>query len=414
MRRRVVVTGMGAVTPLGVGARTVFERWSSGVCGIEDGAGRCADFDPAEVLTRREIRRTDRYTQLALAAAAEAVEQAGWDGELPYNPERVGSVIGTGMGTLGTIQEELEAYLQSGPDATAPRRTLPRALPQAAAVRIALRHGLHGPSSTIVSACAGGAHAIGTALRLIQDGQADACVTGGAEAAIVRVAEIGFGRMGATSECGVSRPFDARRDGFVLAEGSAMLVLEEAEAAAARGADVLGEVTGYGATVDAFHITAPDPEGGGAARAIELALRDAGAEPGDVDYVNAHGTSTELNDRSETNAIKAALGEAAKRVPVSSLKSAIGHSLGAAGAIEAVATLLALRERVAPPTLGWEEREEGLDLDYVPREARRFEPRAAAARAEAAPADAGGGARAVGLSNSFGFGGHNAVLCLAA
>ncbi|MDQ3936242.1 MAG: beta-ketoacyl-ACP synthase II [Actinomycetota bacterium] len=401
-RRRVVVTGMGAVTPLGVGARAVFERWSGGVCGIVDGAGCCTDFDPGTVLTKKEVRRSDRYTQLALAAAAEAVEQAGWDGEPPYPPERVGTVIGTGMGTIGTIQGQLEAWLQHGPPAAIPPRAVTRTLPQAGSIQIALRHGLRGPSSTVVSACAAGTHAIGTALRMIQDGDADACVTGGAEAALVTVTQEGFANMQAISELGIPRPFDARRDGLVLGEGSAMLVLEEAGAAAARGAEVLGEVGGYGATADAFHLTAPDPEGDGAARAIELALREAGVRPGDVDYVNAHGTATELNDRSETMALKRALGDAAQRVPVSSLKSAIGHSLGAAGAIEAVATLIALRERVAPPTLHWEERDEGLDLDYVPGRARPFEPRAA------------GEGRAVGLSNSFGFGGHNAVLCLVA
>jgi 3-oxoacyl-[acyl-carrier-protein] synthase II len=262
-----------------------------------------------------------------------------------------------------------------------------------------MRHGFRGPNWGVVSACAAGAHAIGTAFRLVQSGEADAVVTGGAEAALTPMALAGFARMGATSREGVSRPFDARRDGFVVGEGSGVLVLEEARSAKARGADTLGELLGYGATSDAYHLTAPEPGGTGAARAITRALDDASLEPADIDYVNAHGTSTPLNDRSETDAIKAALGSHAKEIPVSSLKSAIGHLLGAGGAVEAIATVLALREGVAPPTLNWDEPEEGLDLDYTPCVAKPLRPR-------------GNGKAAVAISNSFGFGGHNAVLCL--
>jgi 3-oxoacyl-[acyl-carrier-protein] synthase II len=260
-----------------------------------------------------------------------------------------------------------------------------------------MRWGLEGPSYGTVSACAAGAHAIGTGLRMIQSGEADAVVCGGSEAALNALAEASFRAMDAISNTGVSRPFDARRDGFVMAEGAGMLVLEDAEAAEARGALVLGEIAGYGATSDAHHLTAPHPEGAGAERAIRLALADAGVEPGDVDYVNAHGTSTPLNDRTETLALKRALGERSRTVPVSSLKSSIGHLLGAAGAVEAIATLLALRDRVAPPTLNWEQADEGLDLDYVPGVAR--------------PLDLNG-KPPVAISDSFGFGGHNAVICI--
>ena len=271
-------------------------------------------------------------------------------------------------------------------------------MPNAAAGMLALRFGLHGPSHSVASACAAGADAISAAARLIRSGEADAVVTGGSEAALTPLARAAFGNMGATSPSGISRPFDARRDGFVMGEGAGVLVLEDAEVAAERGHPVLGELLGHGASSDAHHITAPQPEGAGAASAIRRALDAAGVEPHEVDYVNAHGTSTPLNDRAETMALKEALGEAADATPVSSTKSVIGHLLGAAGAVEAIVTLLALRERVAPPTVGWEERDEGMDLDYVP---------------ESRPLETNGDG-AVGISNACGFGGHNVVLCLRA
>ena len=393
-----MVTGVGAVTPLGLGATQVLERWSGGVCGVADGSGRCKDFEPGAVLSRKEIRRTDRYTQLAVAAADEAVAQAGWNGDRPYEPARVATVVGTGIGGVASLEQNVMNELRG--DRLSPH-AIANAMPNAGPAAIALRYGLKGPNFCVASACAAGASAIGSAMRLIEEGAADAAVTGGAEAPLTAATAGAFATMGATSRSGVARPFDARRDGFVLAEGAGMLVLEEAEAAIERGAEILGEVVGYGASDDAFHMASPDPTGHGAARAIELALEDAGLRPDDVDYVNAHGTATSAGDRSETEALKAALNGHAMRVPVSSLKSAIGHSLGASGAIEAVVTLLSLRARVTPPTLGWEEPEEGLDLDYVPGGARPLRPR---------PPDHG----AVGLSNSFGFGGHNAVLCLVA
>jgi 3-oxoacyl-[acyl-carrier-protein] synthase II len=265
-----------------------------------------------------------------------------------------------------------------------------------------MRHGLHGQTYGVVSACAAGAQALGAATRMIQAGDAEAAVAGGAEAAITGLASAAFAAMGATSPSGVSRPFDARRDGFVMGEGAGVVVLEEAGAAEARGARVLGEVLGYGATSDAHHLTAPEPSGREAARAIELALDDAELGAEDVDYVNAHGTATPLNDRTETEALKAALGDHAYRIPVSSTKSAIGHLLGAAGAVEAIVTVAALRRDVAPPTLGYEEPEEGLDLDYVTDGARPLRQRG----------NGNGDKPLVGISNSFGFGGHNAVLCL--
>jgi 3-oxoacyl-[acyl-carrier-protein] synthase II len=398
MSRRVVITGVGAVTPLGVGSEPLIERWSAGECGIVDGAGRCREFDPLDFLSRKEARRLDRFAQMAVASAAEALEEAGVAAELPYEPHRVGCVIGTGIGGLPSLEEQQRKLIESGPKAVSPL-AVPLMMGNAAAAAVAMRHGLHGHTYGVVSACAAGAHALGDASRIIRAGDADMVVAGGAEAAITGVATAAFVAMGATSPSGISRPFDARRDGFVMGEGAGILVLEEAEAAAARGAPVLGEILGYGATCDGFHLTAPQPEGLEAARAIGLALADAGVSAVDVDYVNAHGTSTPLNDRSETAALKLALGERAATVPVSSTKSALGHLLGAAGAVEAIATVEALRRRLAPPTLGWAEAEEGLDLDYIPDSARPLESDRE---------------RLVAISDSFGFGGHNAVLCLAA
>jgi 3-oxoacyl-[acyl-carrier-protein] synthase II len=424
MRRRVVITGVGAVTPLGMGAHTLFERWAAGEVGIAGGEAACSWFDPAALLGAKLARRTDRFAQFALVASDEAVADAGW-GETgsdasPYDPARVGCVIGTGIGGIGTIETQQDVLRDRGPGRVSPL-AVPLLMSNAAAGTVAMRHSLRGQSYGVTSACAAGAHAIGTAARMIQAGDADAVVTGGSEAALTGLARAGFAAMGATSEEGISRPFDVRRDGFIMGEGAGVLVLEEAGAAEARGARVLGEILGYGATSDAYHLTAPDPSGVGAAEAIRLALADADVAPGELSYVNAHGTSTPLNDRSETAALKTALGEAAMHVPVSSTKSSIGHLLGAAGAVEAIATVLALRERLIPPTLGFEEREEGLDLDYVPGSARVMANGNGAAAngsgnptGDSAAATNGAPTRAVGMSNSFGFGGHNAVLVLSA
>jgi 3-oxoacyl-[acyl-carrier-protein] synthase II len=398
MKRDVVVTGIGAVTPLGVGARTLHERWIAGASGIEDGEGACSEFDPTEFLSIKEVRRADRFTQFALVSSDEALAEAGWDGELPYDPARIGSIIGTGIGGIGTLTHNHQVLLEQGPGKVSPL-SIPLMMGNAGAGAVSMRHKLHGPSFATLSACAAGSHAIGESAKLIQSGAADAVVTGGSEAGLVPLARAAFSALDALSESGISRPFDVRRDGFVMGEGAAVLVLEDGEKARERGANILAYVRGYAATSDAYHLTAPDKDGAGAAEAMRIALADAGLEPADVVYVNAHGTSTPLNDRAETKAIKAALGDTAKDIPVSSTKSAIGHLLGAAGAVEAVATILALRDRIAPPTLGYEQPEEGLDLDYVPGKAR--------------PLDIDG-KPAVGLSNAFGFGGHNAVLCLEA
>ena len=398
MNREIVVTGLGAVTPLGIGARTLHERWTAGTSGIEDGEGACTEFEPTEHLTVKEVRRADRFTQMALVASDEALAEAGWDGELPYEASRVGSIIGTGIGGIGTLTQNHQVLLEQGPGKVSPL-AIPLMMGNAGSGAVAMRHKLKGPSFAPLSACAAGAHAIGEAVELIESGRADAVVAGGSEAGLVPLARAAFSALDALSPTGVSRPFDVRRDGFVMGEGAAVLILEDAEKARERGANVLAYVRGYGATTDAYHLTAPDKEGLGAAEAMRIALADAGLTPEDVVYVNAHGTSTPLNDRSETKALKLALGEVAKDIPVSSTKSAIGHLLGAAGAVEAVAMILALRDRIAPPTLGYEEPEEGMDLDYVPGQARQLRVN---------------GKAAIGLSNSFGFGGHNVVLCLEA
>jgi 3-oxoacyl-[acyl-carrier-protein] synthase II len=398
VKPRVVITGVGAVTPLGVGADSLHERWAAGECGIADGAGSCREFIPADFLSVKEIRRLDRFAQLAVVASDEAMRQAGWADGLPYDPLSTGCVLSTGIGGLGTVEAQHDVLRDKGAKMLSPLG-IPSYMPNAAVAAVSMRHGLRGQSFGVVSACSGGGHALGSALRMIQCGDAEAVLAGGSEATLTEFAIGSFNAMQALSPTGLSRPFDARRDGFVMGEGAAMLVLEEAAAAEARGAAILGELVGYGSTSDAFHLTAPAPDGGPASRAIELALADAGATPADVAYINAHGTSTPLNDPAETAAIKRALGEQdARRVPISSTKSAIGHLLGAAGAVEAVATLQVLRTRVIPPTLGYEVPDPDCDLDYVPGEARPLIP--------------ANGGPPLAISNSFAFGGHNVTLAL--
>ncbi len=397
MRRRVVITGVGAVTPLGVGADVLLRRWVAGESGIADGEGACRDFVATDHLSKKEIRRADRFAHFAMTAADEALAAGGWSEELPYAPERISCVLATGIGGLGSLEAQHDLLRDQGAKAVSPL-SVPLFMPNAGAGTLSMRYGLRGQSFSVASACAAGSHAIGVATRMIQYGDADAVLTGGGEATLTPLARASFEAAGALSPSGVSRPFDARRDGFVMGEGAGIVLLEDAERAQARGATIYGEVLGYGSTSDAFHLTAPEPEGRHAAEAIRLALRDAGLTAEQVDYVNAHGTSTPINDASETAAIKLALGEeAAQAIPVSSLKSSIGHLLGAAGAVEAIATLLALRERTLPPTVALEQQDPDLDLDYIPLSARPFAPR---------------GERPVALSNSFGFGGHNVVLCL--
>ncbi len=398
MTRAVAVTGVGAVTPLG-DASELLRRWSAGESGIVDGLGACRDFDPTTLLSKKEARRADRFTQLAIAAAEQALAAAGWSDGLPYAPERIACVIGTGIGGIGTIEEQHDVLNAAGAQRVSPL-SVPLMMGNAAAAAVAMRYGLHGQAATTVSACAAGSDAIGMALRMLRAGEADAVVTGGAESALTPLSRAAFGSMEATSPSGISRPFDARRDGFVMGEGAGVLVLEDAAAAKRRNARTYGEILGYGASSDAYHLTAPEPSGAGAVLAIERALQNAGVAADEVVYINAHGTSTPLNDRVETEVIKRAFGSRAEQLPISSTKSAIGHLLGAGGAVEAIVTLLALRERIVPPTLGYEQPDEGLDLDYVPDIGRTLR--------------LNGHSRAVAISNSFGFGGHNAVICLAA
>jgi 3-oxoacyl-[acyl-carrier-protein] synthase II len=390
MSEEVVITGRGVVSPIGEGVGdfsvALLERRS----GIADGVAACADFDPERWMTPKEARRTDRFAQLAIAAAAQAAEEAGLPGGV--EPERLGVVIGTGVGGLTTLERETLAWHERGDRAVSPQ-FVPMMMPNAAAGIVAMRLGAHGPGLSVSSACATGAHAIGEAKRMIERGDADAVLAGGTEAPLVGVCLAAFRSMGALSKTGISRPFDALRDGFVMGEGAAVLVLERAGHARARGARVLGRLAGYGASSDAHHITQPDPEGRGAVQAMTAALRDAGAVPADCGYVNAHGTSTPYNDRIETAAVHAVWNGDAP--PVSSSKSAFGHLLGAAGAVEALAALVALERRILPPTLNYEVPDPGCDLDYVPdgpREAPGLE---------------------LALSNSFGFGGQNACLALA-
>jgi 3-oxoacyl-[acyl-carrier-protein] synthase II len=396
--RQVVITGLGAVTPLGVGAHRLHERWAAGVCGIVDGAGECTEFEPSDHLSVKEVRRLDRFSQFAVVAAHEALDQADFAQELPYDPVRVGCVVATGIGGIQTVIAQHNVLRDKGTKMVSPLG-IPQLMANAATAAVSMKYGLQGQSYGVVSACSAGAHAIGSAMRMIQYGDADAVVAGGAEAALTTFASASFMAMQALSPTGICRPFDARRDGFIMGEGAGVLVLEEAEAARARGAKILGYAAGYGSTSDANHLTAPEPSGRPAAKAIELALKDAGLDPEEVAYVNAHGTSTPLNDAAETAALKLALGEErAHRVPVSSTKSAIGHLLGAAGAVEAVATVETLSTGVIPPTLGYEVPDPELDLDYVPGEAR--------------PLIARNGGPPSAISNSFAFGGHNVALVL--
>jgi 3-oxoacyl-[acyl-carrier-protein] synthase II len=388
--RAVVITGRGAVTSLGEGADPFFDALLERRSGIVDGVGAATEFDPERWMTPKEARRSDRFSQMAIAAAQQAWDEARPDG---LDPERGAVVLGTGIGGLETMQRNVQAFLEEGERAVSPM-FVPMMMPNAAAGLIAMRYGLEGPGWSLASACATGGHAIGEAKRMIERGDADLVLAGGTEAALTSVCLAAFKRMGATSRSGVSRPFDAERDGFVMGEGAAVLVLEAEEHARARGATIHGRVAGYGASNDAFHITMPHEEGRGAIKAMRSALRDAGAEPGDIGYVNAHGTSTPFNDKIETLAIKAVFG-ADDAPPVSSTKSAIGHLLGAAGAVEAVASLGAIQRGLLPPTLNLEHPDPECDLDYVPDGPRE------------AP-----GLKAV-VSNSFGFGGQNAALVLA-
>lgn len=399
MPRKVVVTGVGAVTPFGTGVRAFIDGWCSGTPAITEGEGRCAGFDASRHLSRKESHRADRFVHFAIVAADEAIHQAGWDKALPVESERVGSIIGAGFGGVNTGDAQKEVMRTEGWRRVNPL-TVPKIMGNAAAATLALRFGLGGPSFQTGAACAAGASAVANAFRLIRSGEIDACLAGGSEASLTDFSRASFRIMGAISPSGLSRPFDARRDGFVLGEGAGVLALEAEEVTRTRGATILAEVGGIGETSDSYHLTSPDPKAIAAARAIGQALAMAGFTPNDVDYINAHGTSTPLNDAAETVALKLALGsECAVKVPISSAKSAIGHLVGAAGAVEAVALIASLHERVAPPTLSYGELDPACDLDYVPEGPRALQLK---------------DGRLVGLSNSFGFGGHNSVLCMVA
>ena len=402
--RRVVVTGMGAVTPLGLNVKDTWESLKAGKNGIApitrfDAANYKArlaaevkNFDPAEYLEHNEILRTDLYTQYAVAAAQQAVEESGIEGTV--KPERFGVLFGTGIGGINTLEREHSKLLDRGP-----RRVsslfVPMMIANMAAGLIAIRHDCRGYALPAVTACASGSNAIGEAVRSIRHGDADAVISGGTEAAVNSLAVAGFVNMQALSTAEhpdeASLPFDRRRNGFVIGEGAAAFVLEEYEHARARKAKIYGEICGYGSTCDAYHITAPHPEARGGAQAMVDAMREAGYTEGELVYINAHGTGTPTNDPVETLAIKKALGDRASLALVSSTKSMTGHMLGAAGAVEAMACLLALKEGVIPPTINLKEQDEACDLNCVPGEAVRAEVTLA-------------------LSNSLGFGGHNACL----
>jgi 3-oxoacyl-[acyl-carrier-protein] synthase II len=385
----IAITGRGVVTSIAEGPDAFFDALLDRQSGIVDGGAPCSEFDPTSAMTPKEARRSDRYTQFAVCAAAQAIEEAGLpDG---VDPERLAVLVGTGVGGLKTLEDECRAFIDGGVRAVSPL-FVPMMMPNAAAGMIAISLGAHGPGFSVSSACATGSHAIGEAKRMIERGEADVVVAGGTEAAMTPLCMAAFERMGALSRQGVSRPFDARRDGFVMGEGAGVLVLERGDLARERGAKIFGYVVGYGASNDAFHMTQPDESGRGAAKAMRAALSDAGVEPSEVGYINAHGTSTPFNDRIETLAIHAVFNGGSP--PVSSTKSAIGHLLGAAGAVEAVAVLGALDRGILPPTLNFGEPDPECDLDYVPdgpREAPGLE---------------------LALSNSFGFGGQNACLAI--
>ena len=407
-RRRVVVTGLGAVTPLGHDAETTWQSMIKGQTGVgpitlfdttgykSNFAAEVSDWDPESHFDRREVRRLDRYTQFFLVAVREALAQSG----ISYEEDdpaaaRAGVVVGAGFGGMGSFISEIETLNERGPGRLSPVG-VPLIIPNMAAGLASIEHHLLGPVTCVVTACSASANAIGDGAELIRRGAADVVVAGGAEAAITTFGLGTFGQARALSTRnddpeGASRPFDLNRDGFVMGEGGAALVLEDADHAAQRGAEILAEFEGYGMSADAYHITLPRPGGMGAARAMSTALADADLSPSDLGYINAHGTSTPANDGTETAAIRIALGDDAEAVPVSSTKSMTGHTLGAAGAVEAVACLLALRDQVLPPTINYETPDPECDLDYVPNEARD-------------------GSLSHAMSNSFGFGGHNVSL----
>ena len=405
-KKRVVITGMGAITPIG----NNLEAYWQGLLAGKSGSGpitffvaakhkcriavECKGFDPFDHLDAKDAKRTDRFAQFAIAASKQALVDASLT-ITDLNAEQVGVMIGTGVGGLKVMEEQQSVYLKKGPNRCSPFM-VPMMIANMAAGLTAIHTGAKGPNSCAVTACAAGSNAIGDAFRIVQNGYAQAMICGGTEAAITPLSFAGFASARALSTRNddpdhASRPFDKDRDGFVMGEGAGILILEELEHALSRGARIYAEMVGYGMTCDAYHMTAPVPGGAGAARSMELALKDAGVTPADVSYVNAHGTSTPANDPTETAAIKTALGDCAKTVAISSTKSMTGHLLGGSGGIEGVAACLAVANDQVPPTINLQEPDAECDLDYVPNQSR------------AQTVD-------VAMSNSFGFGGHNVTL----
>jgi 3-oxoacyl-[acyl-carrier-protein] synthase II len=406
LRRRVVVTGMGMVSPLGTGVEKSWQGLIQGKSGVAritkfDATGfdtriaaEVKDFVPENFIDKKEMKRMDIFIQYAMAASIMAMEDSGLK-IAPANADRVGVVVGAGLGGLTTIEAFHKILLERGPGRVSPF-FIPSLIVNEAPGQISMRFGAKGPNTSVVTACATGNHNIGDAWRVIERGDADAVIAGGVEATVTPLAVSGFNAMKALSTRNeepekASRPFDKARDGFVMGEGAGILILEELTAALDRGAKIYAEIVGYGLTGDAYHITAPAPDGEGAARCMQMALKSSGIAPGEVDYINAHGTSTYYNDIYETLAIKSVFGEHAKKLPVSSTKSMTGHLLGGAGGVESIFTILTLCHGIIPPTINYETPDPECDLDYVPNEARKADVR-------------------VAMSNSFGFGGTNAVL----
>lgn len=407
MKHRVVITGLGVTTALGKDKDTFWNNLMAGKSGITpiEGfdvsayttriAGQVHDFNPEDYVERKEARKLDRFVQFAVAATAEALKDSKLNVSEDTDPERVGVIIGSGIGGLGTFEDQHSILLEKGPKRVSPF-FIPMMIANMASGQVSIIHGAKGPNVAPVTACASGSHAIGDAFKFIQSGEADVMITGGAEATIRPTGLAGFCSMRAMSTRNddpttASRPFDTGRDGFVMAEGSGILILESLEHAQKRGAHIYAEVIGYGLSADAFHMTEPNPDG--PARCMKMAMRTAGIQPEDVQYINAHGTSTPVGDKSETKAIKMALGDHASRIAVSSTKSMTGHLLGAAGGVEAVICALSLQHQIIAPTINLHDQDPECDLDYVPNVARKADLN-------------------IVMSNSFGFGGHNASIVL--
>ncbi|MBH0228782.1 beta-ketoacyl-ACP synthase II [Halobacillus yeomjeoni] len=404
-KRRVVITGMGAVTPVGNSVEEMWKNIRSGVSGIGEitkvnkddypvsVAAEVKDFDPSNYIDRKDARRMDPFVQYAMVASHMAVEDAGLEIN-ESNAERTGVWIGSGIGGMGTYESQFETFQQKGYRRVSPF-FIPMMIPDMAAGQVSISLGAKAINSCTVTACSSGANSIGDAFKVIQRGDADVMIAGGTEAPMTKMSFAGFASARAMSlnedPKTASRPFDKNRDGFVMGEGAGILILESLESAKKRGAKIYGELAGYGSTGDAYHITSPAPEGDGAARAMKQAIEDAGMQPSEIDYMNAHGTSTELNDKYETHAVKTVFQEHANKLAISSTKSMTGHLLGAAGAMEAVISLKAINDSILPPTINYETPDPECDLDYVPNKAREQEVNAV-------------------LSNSLGFGGHNATL----